>query len=214
MSFHIPSNFQGGFFGLLSQHLTMALVSVVIGVAFSLPIGFACVRWPRGYPPVLSVASLLYSIPSLAFFTILVNFTGLTERTVIIPLSIYTLATLIPNVVDGLRSVAPDVRQAATAMGFTGIRRMIQVDLPIALPSVIAGVRVATVSNISMVSVGALIGVGGFGGLFTYAQELNRSDLMVTGIVISVLMAFVLDAALVAAQWLLTPWARAAGRKS
>jgi osmoprotectant transport system permease protein len=207
VTFRIPS-YLGTLGGLIQQQLTMALLSVLFGLALSLPIGLACVRWKKAYPPVLVAATVFYSIPSLAVFVILVDFTGLTQTTVIIPLSIYSLAVLIPNIVDGLRSVPDDVRMAATAMGFTGLRRLVQVDLPIAVPAIMAGLRVAVVMNISMVSIGALIGVGAFGELFTAAAQLSRSDLAVTGIVIMVVMALVADMLLVLAQRLLTPWNR------
>jgi osmoprotectant transport system permease protein len=186
----------------------MALLSVLFGFLIALPVGLACARWKQIYPPVLAVATIIYSIPSLALFMLLVNYTGLTQTTVIIPLSGYSLAILIPNVVDGLRSVSDDVRLSATAMGFTGLRRLVQVELPLAVPAIMAGLRVAAVGNISMVSVGALIGVGAFGGLFTAAAQLSRSDLAVTGIVSILIMALLADLTLVAAQRLLTPWNR------
>lgn len=206
-TFDIPG-FLGSFGDLLRQHLTMALVSALLGLAISLPLGLLCVRWRRLYPPVLALASILYSIPSLAFFVLLIASTGLTEKTVIIPLTVYTLAVLVPNIVDGLRSIPEDVRQAAIAMGFSAPRRLLQVDLPLALPAVMAGLRVVVVSNISMVSVGALIGVGAFGALFTAAAQFQRTDYAWTGIVVSVAMALVADLVLIAIGWLLTPWTR------
>lgn len=213
MTFSIPS-YLGSFGELLGQHLYMALTASLLGLVISLPLGLACVRWPRLYPPVLAVASVLYSIPSLAFFVLLIAFTGITPTTVIIPLALYTLSGLIPNVTDGLRSVPTDVRQAATAMGMRPQRQLLTIELPIALPAVMAGLRVATVANISMVSVGALIGMGAFGSLFTAAAQLDRYELAVTGIVITIIMALVIDLALLTIQWLATPWTRAASSQS
>ena len=192
----------------LVSHLYMAIVPVVLGLLIALPLGLACVRWPRVYPPVLGTTSILYALPSLALFVLLIDFTGLTETTVIIPLTIYTLSVLVRNVVDGLRSVAEPVRLSAVAMGFTGARRLLQVDLPIAVPVIIAGLRVATVSNISLVSVGALIGVGGLGQFFTDGAQRSFPTPIIVGIVLTLALAVGADALLVLAQRLLTPWAR------
>nr|WP_225443510.1 ABC transporter permease subunit [Lolliginicoccus lacisalsi] len=187
----------------------MALSASLLGLVLSLPLGLACIRWPVLYGPVLAVASALYAVPSLAFFVLLIAFTGIAPLTVIIPLGLYTLSGLVPNVVDGLRSVPEVVRQSATAMGMGPGRRLLAVDLPIALPAVMAGLRVATVANISMVSVGALIGMGAFGSLFTAAAQLDRVELAIIGIVVTIAMALVIDVVLVVAQRVLTPWTRA-----
>jgi osmoprotectant transport system permease protein len=187
---------------LTGQHLYLALMPVVFGTLIAVPLGIACVRWGWAYPPVLSATSVLYALPSLALFVILIAFTGLTDTTVIIALTVYSLAVLVPNVVDGLRSVPDPVRQAAVAMGFTGLRRLAQVELPIAVPVVIAGLRIATVSSISLVSVGQLIGIGGLGYLIIddFPTEIY------TGIGLIVVLALALDALLVLARRLLTPW--------
>jgi osmoprotectant transport system permease protein len=207
VSLGIPG-YLGTFGELLTDHLVMALGASLLGLAIALPLGLVCVRWPRLYPPVLAVSSVLYSIPSLAFFVLLIAFTGISRTTVVLPLAVYTLAGLVPNVVDGLRAVPDSVRQSAVAMGFSGRRRLLTVDLPLAVPAVLAGLRVATVANISMVSVGALIGMGAFGSLFTASVQLNRVDLAFTGIAVTIVMALVVDAVLLFAQWLVTPWMR------
>ena len=168
----------------------------------------ACVRWPHVYPPVLATTSILYAMPSIALFVFLVSYTGLNRPTAIIPLTIYTLSVLVRNVVDGLRSVPESVRQAATAMGFTGLRRLLRVDLPIAVPVIIAGLRIATVSNISLVSVASLIGLGGLGQLFTDGFQRDFLTPIVVGVVLTVALAVLADLVLVLAQRLLTPWAR------
>jgi osmoprotectant transport system permease protein len=203
--FKIPG-YLGTFWDLVQQQLTMALSSVLFGLIIALPVGLACARWRKLYPPVLAVVTIIYSLPSIALFMLLLPFTGLTQTTVIIPLTFYSLAALIPNVVDGIRGVPEDARLAAVAMGFTGLRRLIMVDLPLAVPAIVAGLRVATVGNISMVSVGALIGVGAFGALFTTAAQLDRTDLAWKGIIAIVVMALAIDLLLVLVQRLLTPW--------
>lgn len=192
-------------------HLQLGLLPVLFGLIISVPLGILCHRWRWLYPPVLTVTNVLYAIPSLAMFMIFVRYTGLTERTVMIPLTLYTLSVLVPNVVDGLASVPEPVRQAATAMGFGPVRRVVQVELPIAVPVVVAGVRVAAVSSISLVAVGQLIGQGGLGFYITRGLQLDFPTPIITAIVLIMMLALVTDAVLVLAQRLLTPWARGKG---
>ncbi|WP_159765878.1 ABC transporter permease [Streptomyces sp. HM190] len=192
-------------------HLRLGLLPVLFGMLVSVPLGILCHRRRRLYPPVLTVANILYSIPSLALFMVFVRYTGLTEQTVMIPLTLYTLSVLVPNVVDGLASVPEPVRLAATAMGFGAVRRVLQVELPIAVPVVIAGVRVAAVSSLSLVAVGQLIGQGGLGYYITRGLQLDFPTPIVTAIVLIMLLALVTDALLVVAQRLLTPWSRSRG---
>lgn len=193
---------------LLAQHMYLAAMPLLYGILISLPLGMACVRWPRLYPGVLASTTVLYALPSIALFVVLIDFTGLTPTTAIIPLTIYTLAILVRNVVDGLRGVPRPVRQAAEAMGFGPGRRLLQVDLPLALPVILSGLRVAAVSNISLVSIAALIGLGGLGQLFTAGFEIGFPTEIAAGIVLTVALAFVADVVIVVAQRLLTPWAR------
>ncbi|MEU6030030.1 ABC transporter permease [Streptomyces tauricus] len=195
-------------------HLRLGLLPVLFGLIISVPLGMLCHRYRWVYPPTLTAANVLYSIPSLALFMIFVRYTGLTERTVMIPLTLYTLSVLIPNVVDGLASVPDPVRQAATAMGFSTVRRVLQVELPIAVPVVVAGVRVAAVSSISLVAVGQLIGQGGLGYYITRGLQLDFPTPIITATVLIMLLALVTDALLVLAQRLLTPWARGKGVKA
>jgi osmoprotectant transport system permease protein len=194
------------------DHVYLSVVPVMWGLLISLPLGLACARWPRIYPPVLGTTSVLYALPSLALFVLLIDFTGLEPVTVMIPLTIYTTSVLVPNVVDGVRSVPGPVRQAATAMGFAGARRLVQVELPIAVPVIMAGLRVATVANISLVSVGAIIGIGGLGELFTEGFQKNFPTEIAAGVVLTVALALAADAALVLLQRVLTPWSRARSR--
>jgi osmoprotectant transport system permease protein len=203
----IPDHF-GFLGGLLGVHSVLAFVPILLGLAIAVPLGMACVRWPRIYPPVLATTSVLYAIPSIALFVFLVSYTGLNEPTAIIPLTIYTLSVLVRNVVDGLRSVPESVRQAATAMGFSGTRRLLRVDLPIAVPVIIAGLRIATVANISLVSIASLIGLGGLGELFTDGFQRDFLTPIVVGVVLTVALAVVADLVLVGVQRVLTPWNR------
>ncbi|RCG32316.1 ABC transporter permease [Sphaerisporangium album] len=195
---------------LLTDHIVMALVPVVLGLVIALPLGLASARWRVLYQPTVGLMNVVYSLPSLAVFIVLIPITGLAERTtVIIPLTFYSLAVLIPAVVDGLGAVPDSVRQSAVAMGFGPMRRLLQVDLPIAVPVVLAGLRVATVSSISLVSVGALIGRGGLGYLFIDGWQRQFYTPIVVGIVLVVALAVLADGLIVLAQRLLTPWARA-----
>jgi osmoprotectant transport system permease protein len=191
---------------LLGSHLYLALVPVVFGIVVAVPVGIMCVRWRWTWPPILSLTSIFYAMPSLALYLVLIDYTGLTDWTVIIPLTLFSLSVLIPNVVDGLRSVPPPVKQAAVAMGFGATRRTIQVELPLAVPVIIAGLRVATVSSISLVSVGQLIGIGGLGYLFTDGEQRDFTTEIWVGLVLIILLALLFDGLLVLARRWLTPW--------
>lgn len=197
----------GQFGDLTVEHLKLSLLPILLGLLIAVPLGVLCARWRWLYPPVLTAANILYAIPSLALFLFLLDYTGLTMWTVVIPLTLYTLSVLVPNVVDGLRQVPDHVRQAATAMGYGPFRRLLAVELPIAVPVIMAGVRVATVANISLVSVGALIGIGGLGGLFKTGFDLQFSTPVIAGVVLIVAIAVAFDLLLVLLQRLLTPWA-------
>ncbi|MFI0451677.1 ABC transporter permease [Actinomadura sp. 6N118] len=207
----IARNWDDDILESLKEHLVLSFTPILLGFLIALPLGIACARWRRFYPPVLAVTSVLYALPAIALFVVLVAFTGLTYTTVIIPLTLYTLSVLVPSVVDGLGSVPDHVRKSATAMGFGEMRRMVQVELPIAIPVVMAGLRVATVSNISLVSVGAMIGIGGLGELFTDGLRRDFPTPLVVGIVLIIALAFVADMVLLLIQRLLTPWERSRG---
>ncbi|MEN3534395.1 ABC transporter permease [Microbispora sp. NPDC004025] len=194
---------------LLENHVVMAFLPVLFGLVVALPLGLACVRWRWLYQPTAALMNVTYSLPSLVLFSIFLSVTGLTRSTVVIPLTFFALAVLIPAVVDGLASVPDPVRQSAVAMGFRPARRLLRVELPVAVPVVLAGLRVATVSSISLVSVGALIGQGGLGNLFIDGWQRQFYTPIVVGIVLIVLLAVLADGLLVLAQRLLTPWSRA-----
>ncbi len=193
---------------LLENHIVMAFVPVIAGLLIAIPLGLACARYRWLYQPTVGIMNVVYSLPSLALFSILLSVTGLTQTTVIIPLTLFSLAVLIPAVVDGMRSVPDHVRQSAVAMGFQPYRRLLSVELPIAVPVVLAGLRVAAVSSISLVSVGALIGQGGLGYLFIDGWQRQFYTPIVVGIVLVVALALVADLVIIVAQRLLTPWSR------
>jgi osmoprotectant transport system permease protein len=203
----------GEFADLTVHHLKLALLPILLGLVLAIPIGVMCVRWRWLYPPTLGVANVLYGVPSLAFFMLLIPYFGVgtggkADFTIILPMTLFSLSVLVPNVVDGLRSVPDSVRQAATAMGFGTLRRLIQVELPIAVPIVIAGARVATVSSISLVSIGMLIGNGGLGQLFIDGYSRNFTTPIIVSCVLIIALALASDGVLVATQRLLTPWTR------
>ncbi|WP_328914788.1 MULTISPECIES: ABC transporter permease [unclassified Streptomyces] len=205
--FDIPSDLQHSYLGLIGLHLREALIPVAIGLVLSLPIAQLCVRFRWIYPPVLWVTTALYAIPSIAFFVFLIDYTGATETTVMIPLTVYSLVLLIPAIVDGVRSVPGETLAAATAMGFGPVQRYLRVQLPIAVPAIIAGLRVATVSSISLVSVGTIIGnQGALGNLLSDAQFYHRPALAVNSVVTSALLAIAIDGLLIGLRVLLTPW--------
>ena len=206
--FTMPSDLQHSYLGLIAWHLQLALIPVLVGLLIAVPVGWLCVRFRWLYAPMLGVTTVFYAIPSLAFFVVLIDWTGQSDTTVMIPLTVYTLVVLIPAIIDGVRSVPEETHAAATAMGFGSARRFLQVDLPIAVPAIVAGLRVATVSSISLVSVGALIGdQGALGNLLEDANLYHRPILAWSSVVTTAVLAILIDGLLVLLRRLLTPWA-------
>lgn len=213
--FHIPSDLQNTYWGLVALHLRLALVPVVCGLLVALPIAQLCVRLRWLYPPVLWVTTILYAVPSLAFFVVLIDYTGQSELTVMIPLGVYSLVVFVPAIADGVRSVPQETLDAATAMGLGPVRRYFQVQLPIAAPAIIAGLRVATVSSISLVSVGMLIGnQGGLGNLLNDGMIYHQPRLIWLSVIGSAVLAILADALLVLVRLLVTPWMPRGSRKA
>lgn len=193
---------------LALDHLVIALVPVLIALLIAVPLGLACARFPRLYQPLSALFNVVYALPALAVFVVLIPYTGLaTSATVMIPLTCYALAVLLPTTVDGLRSVPESVRQAATAMGYGPWHRLAAVELPAAVPYLVAGLRVAAVSSISLAAVGALIGRGGLGYLFLDGFQRTFPTPILAGIVLVAALALVTDLLLVLARRLLAPWA-------
>ncbi|MBW3548872.1 MAG: ABC transporter permease [Actinobacteria bacterium] len=196
---------------LLREHVELTVLAVVLGLVLSLPLALAARRWRRLYPPVLVATGILYTIPSLALFALLVPWTGLSRTTALVALVSYTLLILVRNIVAGLDGVPPDVVEAATGMGYGGVRRLVAVELPLALPSIVAGVRIATVTTIGLVTVAALIGHGGLGQLILDGLNRDFRTPLAVGSALSVAVAAVVDLALLGVQQRLTPWARRQG---
>lgn len=202
--------------GLLAEHVWLALVPVVVGLALALPLGWAATRVPRVRFTLLSAAGLLYTVPSLALFVSLPVVLGtqiLSPLNIVVALTLYTVALLVRTVADALDAAPPAVLTAATAMGYRPLRRFVAVELPLAVPVIVAGLRVASVSNISLVTVGSIIGIGGLGELFTLGFQRNYLTPLVVGLVGTLALALVVDAALLLGGRVATPWVRAgAGR--
>jgi osmoprotectant transport system permease protein len=207
--FDLPTYVQSSYLGLIRTQLEVSLGATLTGLVISLPIGQLCSRLPKFYPPVLGLVTIIYSIPSIALFVLLIDYTGVSETTVFIPLTLYSLAILVPGVVDGIRSVPPKVLDAANGMGYGRVRRYLTVELPIALPTLMAAVRVTAVSSLSMMSIGATIGnYGGFGDLFLLGLRFFDSRLIWVGLISLIVLSVLCDVLLRLAQRLLTPWAR------
>jgi osmoprotectant transport system permease protein len=210
------SSHQSQVMSWLWSHTWLAVLPVVIGLVISLPLGWLANRYKWVYPPMISITGLLYTIPSLALFIIMPRILGtqiLDSINVVVALSVYSVALLVRVVADGLSSVPENILQSATAMGYTRGQRLVQVELPIAVPVIAAGLRVAAVSNVSLVAVAATIGVPELGQLFTTGFQLSTPDPyyppIALGIVLCVVLALVIDAVILIANRLLTPWRRA-----
>lgn len=199
--------------GLAGYHLVQAILPLVFGVAIAIPVAqLARLNKPLG-GVILTTSALLYTVPSLAMFVLLPLILGtqvLDMANVIVALTIYAVALLIRSTLDALNSIDDGVRQAAVAMGFTPLRRFLTVDLPLSIPVLFAGLRVISVTNISLVSVGALIGIPSLGTLFTDGLFRSFPTEIVIGIVVTLVLALVMDLLLVVLERVLTPWARAA----
>lgn len=192
----------------LLEHVHLTAFAMLFGLLIAFPLALAAVHWPRFYGPALAATGVAFTIPSLALFILLIPFTGLSKTTSLIGLTIYTLLILFRNIVEGLRGVPRDVCEAARAMGYTRARRLFTVELPLALPVITAGVRIATVTTIGLVTVTALIGQGGLGQLFITGFTLHRETPLIVGFVLSVALAVVADMLLVGMLQVVTPWRR------
>jgi osmoprotectant transport system permease protein len=194
--------------GYLGEHVRLTVGAVVLGTLIALPLAVLArrSRWLSG--PVLGLSTIIYTIPSLAMFAFVAPVTGLTTTTVLVGLVLYSLVILVRNFLAGLQSVPADVREAARGMGYGPARLFWQVEVPLALPAFMAGIRVATVSTVALVTVGVIVGHGGLGQLITggFAANFYRAEI-VTGAVGCVLLALFADLLLVGVERLLTPWA-------
>ncbi len=195
------------------QHSVLAGLPLLLGLALAVPLGWWAQRSGPARPVLLTGTGLLYTIPSLALFVLLPAIIGtriLDPVNVLIAMTIYTVALLVRSVADGLSSVPQDVTAAATAMGYGSLARLVRVELPLAVPVIAAGLRVAAVSNVSMVSVASLIGVAQLGMLLTSGYQRAYPTELLTGVGACILLALFFDAVILLATRSLTPWRRAA----
>ena len=192
------------------QHLQITVASVVLGVLIAFPLALLARRLPRLETLIVGAATAVYTIPSLALLPLLVPFTGLSTTTVVIGLALYALTILVRSMLEGLRSVPAEVRESAVGLGYGATRLLVLVELPLALPVIMAGLRVATVSTVALTTVGSLVSYGGLGNLIADGVSTNFRTELMTAAILCVAIAVVLDVLIVVAQRLLTPWTRGA----
>ena len=200
---------------LLGQHVILSILPVVAAFVVSIPLGYLVFRTAKLANVLLAVLGVIYSVPSLALFVVMPVILGtriLNPVNIVVALAIYSVALLVRSVVDGLRSVPSAVNQSASAVGFGRVRRLFRVELPLAMPVIFAGLRVVTVSNIALVSVGALIGTGALGQLFTRGLNSGFLTPILVGLVLSLVLALLFDGIILLIQRGVLPWAR--GRRT
>src|SRR3712207_5129017 len=200
----------GTIVGYLGEHVRLTVGAVVLGALIALPLALLARRNRYLSGPLLALSTVVYTIPSLAMFALIFPFTGLSASTVLIGLVLYSLVILVRNFLAGLQGVPADVREASRGMGYGAGRLFLRVDVPLALPAFMAGLRIATVSTVALTTVGVLVGHGGLGQLIVGGFNANfyRAEI-VTGAVGCVLLALAFDVLLAGVERLLTPWSRA-----
>ena len=193
------------------QHLQLTILPLVAGFFIALILAIWAVRQPRVYGPITAVTGIMYTIPSLAAFAILRPIFGLSLLTALIPLTTYTLLILVRNIVAGFQAVPEDVLEAAEGMGYTRRQRLLRVELPLAIPLILAGVRLASVTTIGLATVAAVLGnsFGGLGQLITEGLQTFFPTKYLLGAVLSVVLAFIADALFVQLEKVITPWTHA-----
>lgn len=197
--------------GLVGEHILLSVAPVVIGLLLALPIGYLVAKTGPFANVLLAIWGVIYAIPSLALFVVIPAIFGisiLSPLNVVIALSLYALALLVRSVADGLRSVPAEVKQSSTAVGYGSARRLFGIDLPLAMPVIFAGLRVVTVSTVSLVTVGALIGVSGLGSLLLQGFNSAFFTPVIVGIVLVVFLALIFDGVILLLQRGLLPWMR------
>lgn len=197
----------------LVQHVGIVVASVLLGLAVAVPLALLARRYRKLEGLIVGTTTAIYTIPSLALFSLLVPVTGLGATTVVIGLGLYSLTILVRNILEGLRAVPADVRESALGMGYAARRLLWRVEVPLALPAIMAGLRVATVSAVALTTVGAILDYGGLGDLLVDGTRTNFKAQVLATSVLCVLLAVALDLILVAAQRLLTPWTRSAAAR-
>ena len=194
----------------LQEHISLTVLSVVLGVVIAAPLAIAASRKRVLYTPLLVTGSILYTIPSLAAFVMLLPWTSRREAALIV-LTSYTILVLVRNIVTGLDGVPAEIKESAQGMGYSAGRLLVRIELPMALPSIMAGIRIATVTNVGLVTVAALIGQGGLGALINDGLRRDFSTPLVVGATLSVALAVALDLGLLGLQRLASPWQRRGG---
>lgn len=194
------------------QHVALSAVSVLLGLVIAVPLALAARRWNGMAGGVLGVTTILYTIPSLAMFSLLLPVYGLSASLVVAGLVLYSLTLLVRNILTGLRTVPEDARQAARGLGYGPVRLLLTVELPLAVPAAMAGLRIATVSAVSLVTIGALVGHGGLGNLIYAGMNTLFKAQVLTASILCVVIAGIADLLLLAVQRALTPWTR--GRRA
>lgn len=189
---------------LLLAHLSITLVSLVIGLAIAVPIALLAVRHERIYLPAITAAGIIYTIPSLAFMALLIPLTGLEPATVIIPLVLYAQVVLIRNIVAAIHAVDPGLVEVGRAMGMTARQVQLRIVFPLALPVIIAGLRVATVTTIGIATIGPLFGVQNLGYLIFQGFNTSYADQVLAGVIVVSLLAILVDIALLGVQRVLS----------
>jgi len=200
---HYDLNDQESIPNLLSQHLTIVGISMLISLIIALPLGLLVARYRRIYLPVITISGLLYTIPGLALLAFLIPITKLSIATIIIPLVVYTQLVLIRNTAAGVNGIDPLLLEVGHAMGMNGPQVLLRVTLPVALPVIIAGIRVATVTSIGIATLASLVGQGGLGDLIFTGIQNQNNDQVVAGAISIALLAIFFDLALLGIQILL-----------
>ena len=196
------------FIDSIEQHVLLTVIAVGVGGLISLPVGIAAHRWPWLRSPVLTLFGIFYTIPSLALFSLLVPLTGFTVLTAEVGLVLYTVLILVRNVMVGLEAVPPDVLDAADGMGYRPLARLLRIELPLALPSIFAGLRIATVTTIGLITITAVIGQVSLGQLIYRGLIEGFRTPLLLGTLLSVVLALVADLSWAGTQRLAVPWAR------
>lgn len=193
----------------VQQHARYTIIAVVLGFALALPASYLAVRRPAVYPVLLALTNIIYAIPALALFVLLSPWLGFTnDKPIVVAMTLYTLVILVRNLVEGIRAVPEPVLRAADGMGYRPLRRFVGVELPLALPGIVAGLRLATVSTVSLISVGAVVGRGGLGRMFADGYERRINIELWAALGATMALALVLDLLIYAGGRQATPWTR------
>ncbi|WP_433636795.1 ABC transporter permease [Kluyvera georgiana] len=199
---------QGPIAALLWQHTLLVAVSLFFGTALTGVLIGLTLRWPASAPALLGLCGVLFTIPSLALFILLIPFTGLSLTTSVIGLTLYSLLILLRNVVAGIEKLPSDVLESARALGYTRWYRFVDVELHLILPSLFAGLRIASVTLVGLVTVTALIGQGGLGQLLLSGFNQDFLTPIVVSVVLSLVLSFIFDSLIARLGYWVTPWAR------